>query len=150
MTFVSVTHGGRIAWKTWEYPLWWSKTSVSRNLIGGVQAFAENPVHQFSACDFRHHLLEHGTSSFYSSNLFWRFQSNRSDHHTVLGKSRTEDASIAYSSIIANKPRPTSPTRPAMYESSLTCMRRWRTKDLGFSHNLYLIVRGSHSNSIQD
>ena len=44
-----VTYGGKIVWKTRECPLCRGKTTVTDHLIDGVQAFAENHVHRFSA-----------------------------------------------------------------------------------------------------
>ena len=79
--FILITRGGLVTRKAREYPL-----CVPGD---GVQVFAENHVHRFSACtvcvldDFRHHPFEHGTSSFHSSDLFWCFQSSMSDRYTI-------------------------------------------------------------------
>ena len=118
----------------------------------GVQAFAENHVHRFTACtvsvldDFRHHPFEYGTPSLHSSDVFWCFQAGISDHHAVLVKS---DTPVVCPSVAANKFGPAGPTRPAMYECSQTCMLRRGSETFRLSHDLCLIVSGSHTNSIQ-
>ena len=136
-------------WKTRENPLCWSETTVSTLSIGSSQASAENHVHHLSARsvrvydDFCHHIFEHVSSSFNSTDLFWCFLTSMSDRHTVLGKNVAEHASVVCPSVTSNNFWPASPMGPAMHRSLQTRLKIWRTEELGFPYNSILIVHGS-------
>ena len=111
-------------------------------------AFADNHVHRVLD-DLWHNLFGHVISSSHSSDLFWYFQSCRSDRYTVLGVGRTGHTTIVCPSVAANKFRPAGPTRPAMYECSKTCFWRWGSEALRLSYDPCLFVSGFHKTAFR-
>ena len=144
------------SWKSSQYPLHWSKTSMPGHLIDSSNALCQSHVYLFFASSvglfdhFVQHVLECRVSPFDSANLFRRLQRCWIDSYAVLTQGLIEHSAIVCSAINCDKLRPSITSHPSFVKVFETIGTARYTVVLANSHYACLLQSGAIVDDVQD